>query len=193
MNIGVLGGCFDPIHLGHLLIAEDILIKLKLQKILFVPAFHPPHRPPPIASYHHRIKMVQLAIKSNPKFELSQIEKNRPGPSYTVDTLNDLRRLFPKTTLHFIIGYDQYRTIGNWHKPSELTRLAKLVVISRPGVARPPLFRQHPRSRVCFLRVIPVAISGAIIRERVAKGASVRYLVPTKVLKYIYRHHLYGC
>lgn len=191
MRLGILGGCFDPIHLGHLLVAQDVLFKLKLSRIIFVPSFSPPHRPPPITPFQHRVKMVQLAIKYNPKFKLSQIEKGRTGPSWTVDTLRQFRRLLPKASLYFILGYDQYRTIENWHNPGELTRLAKLVVISRPKISRPQLFSGHNSRRVLFLDVIPVAISAQAIRERLAKDASIRYLVTTEVAEYIYRHRLY--
>lgn len=191
-RLGILGGCFDPIHLGHLLVAQNVLFKLKLRQIIFVPAFYPPHRPPPVTPYHHRVKMVQLAIKHTRQFKLSQIEKGRSGPSYTVNTLRQFHRLLPKKSLYFILGYDQYHTIESWHKPQELTRLAKLVVTSRPKMPRPRLSPGHSSRRVLFLDVIPVAISSKAIRERLAKGASIRYLVPSEVAEYIYRQRLYG-
>ncbi|MEO0070604.1 MAG: nicotinate-nucleotide adenylyltransferase [candidate division WOR-3 bacterium] len=191
MRLGILGGCFDPIHIGHILVAQDVLFKLKLSRIIFVPSFSPPHRPPPITPYHHRVKMVQLAIKYNPRFKLSQIEKDRTGPSYTVDTLRQFRRVLPKAYLYFILGYDQYRTVESWHNPEELTQLAKIVVISRPKISRPRLFPEHESRRVIFLDVIPVAVSAQLIRERLAKDKSIRYLVTTKVAEYIYRHRLY--
>lgn len=190
-RIGIFGGCFDPIHLGHLLIAEDVLLKLKLDKVIFIPTFHPPHRPPPVASYNSRVEMVQRAIAGNPRFALSRVEENHPGPSYTVQTLTRLRLLFPQARLFLMLGYDQYRSIARWHKPLELTKTAKLVVMSRPGVPQPSLLPGHKPRDVIFLNVIPVELTATIIRERLAKGMSICYLLPKAVAEYIYKNRLY--
>jgi nicotinate-nucleotide adenylyltransferase len=191
LRIGVFGGCFDPIHLGHLLVAEDVFRQLKLDRLLFIPSFQPPHRPAPVAPYPHRAAMVELAIKYHPQFVLSRIEENDPGPSYTINTLRSLKRLFPGDLIYLIVGYDQYRTIKTWHQSSELTKLARLVVISRPNIKRPARFAGHAPNRVIFLKVIPVAIAAAQIRQRLASRMSIRYLVPTAVAQYIYHHRLY--
>ncbi len=191
MRIGIFGGAFDPVHLGHLMVAEDVAYKLHLDKLLFVPSFQPPHRPAPIAPYHHRVKMLQLATQHNSKFGISTIEKELPVPSYTINTLSALRPSFPGASLYLILGYDQYKTIAAWHRPADLTRLARLVVISRPGIGKPPRFRYHNPARLVFLPVIPVAISAALIRCRLSRGLSIFYLVPTSVSQYIYQHKIY--
>ncbi len=191
MRVGVFGGSFDPIHLGHLLVADDVKRKLKLERVLFIPTFQPPHRTAPLAPYHHRQTMVQLAIKSNPLFTLSRIEENQPAPSYTIHTLQNLAKLSPNYRLYLIIGYDQYWTMKTWYRSEEITELARLVVVSRPGFNQPPLLPAHNRHQVIFLQVIPVAIAAAAIRARIARGMSIRYLVPSKVADYIYQHRLY--
>jgi len=191
MRLGILGGCFNPVHLGHQLVAEDVLHQLRLDRLLFVPAFRPPHKSNIITPFHHRAAMVRLAIRGNPGFQLCRIEEKGATPSYTVDTLRALQRRYPRASLYLVIGADQYRTMKRWHKPQELTRLARIVVMSRPGVPRPRLFPGHCRNRVRFLDVIPVAISARAIRDRLASGRSVRYLLPTKVMQYIKRHRLY--
>lgn len=192
MRLGILGGSFDPIHFGHLLVATDVTRKLKLDKLLFIPTFRPPHRSKPVAAYPHRVAMVKSAIlKAYDRFEVSRIEENRPGPSYTINTLQRLRHLYPFARFYLIIGYDQYRTIGTWHHPQQLTALARLVVISRPGISQPAIFPGHNRRRVLFLDVIPVDISSSIIRYRLARNMSIRYLTPPPVVQYINRYRLY--
>ncbi|MEO0019298.1 MAG: nicotinate-nucleotide adenylyltransferase [candidate division WOR-3 bacterium] len=191
MRIGIFGGCFDPIHLGHLLVADDVTRKLKLERVLFIPSFQPPHRPPPLASYPHRKAMVKLAISSNPLFALCDIEENLPVPSYTINTLQELRRFFPNDRFYLIIGYDQYRTIKNWYNCDEIIKLARLVVMSRPGFPKPGVLLGRKGHQVLFLQVIPVAIAAADVRKRIVKGMSIRYLVPSLVAHYIYQHRLY--
>lgn len=191
MRSGILGGSFDPIHLGHLIVADDVLRRLKLDRIVFVPAFCPPNRGRPVAGYRHRLEMVRRATAFHPRFEVSAVESSRPGPSFTVDTLACLQAANPSDRLHFILGRDQYALMPRWNRPGDLTRLARLVVMSRPGAARPPLFAGHPARRVRFLDVIPVGISAAAVRARLAKGVSVSYILPTPVCDYVRRHRLY--
>lgn len=143
--------------------------------------------------YRHRLAMARLAIAGQPGFELCRIEEQRPGPSFTVDTLAGLLRLYRDALLHLIVGSDQYRDVAGWYRPEQLARLARVVVVSRPGVERPTLFPGHDRKRVLFRSVIPVAISAAAIRARLAKGRSVRYMLPVRVNDYVKRHHLYKC
>jgi nicotinate-nucleotide adenylyltransferase len=187
----VFGGSFNPIHLGHMLAAEDVRSQLRLGRVLFVPTWHPPHKRGPLAPYRHRLAMVKLAIADEPGFELCPIEESRPGPSYTVDTLRELYSLYPGAELFLVVGSDQYRDVGSWHQPELLTSLAGIVVMSRPGVDRPELFPRHRRERVLFRPVIPVGISAAAIRARLAKGLSVRYMLPVRVAEYVRRHRLY--
>lgn len=137
--------------------------------------------------------MVRVAIAGEAGFELCRIEEQRPGPSFTVDTLAGLRRLYPGARLYLIVGSDQYRDVSGWYQPELLARLARLVVVSRPGVARPALYPGHDPRRILFRSVIPVSISAAAIRARLAKGRSVRYMLPVKVNDHVRRHRLYGC
>ena len=135
--------------------------------------------------------MTRLAIEDEPGFELCPIEESRPGPSYTVDTLLALQSLYPAAALYMIVGTDQYRDVASWHRPGLLTDLAQVVVMSRPGVEQPPLFPGHDSRRVQFRSVIPVGISAAAIRARLAKGRSVRYMLPVRVAEYVRRLRLY--
>jgi len=190
-RLGVFGGSFDPIHLGHVLAAGDIKRLLRLDRVLFVPACRPPHKRGPLTRYRHRLEMTRLAIAGEPGLEPCPIEENRPGPSYTVDTLGELRSQYRGASLYLIVGSDQYRAVSSWHRPDLLTRLARIVVMSRPGVERPALFPRHDPSRVLFRTVIPVDISAAAVRARLAKGLSVRYMLPVRVAEYARRHRLY--
>jgi nicotinate-nucleotide adenylyltransferase len=135
--------------------------------------------------------MTRLALAGQPGFELCPIEQDRSGPSYTVDTLRELRVLFRGAALYLVVGSDQYRDVASWHRPEELTGLARIVVMSRPDVERPALFPRHDPRRVLFRTVIPVGISAAAIRARLAKGSSVRYMLPERVAGYVRRHGLY--
>jgi nicotinate-nucleotide adenylyltransferase len=191
VRLGVFGGSFDPIHLGHLLAADDVRRQLRLNRVLFVPACRPPHKRGPLTSYRHRLEMTRLAIEGEPGFELCPIEESRPGPSYTVDTLRELQSLHCRASLYVIVGTDQYRDVASWHRPDLLTDLARVVVMSRPGVEQPALFPGHRPKRVLFRTIIPVGISAAAIRARLAKGRSVRYMLPVSVAEYVRRHRLY--
>lgn len=191
MRTGVFGGTFNPVHLGHLLVADDVRSRLKLDRVLFIPCFRPPHKPNHLVPFRHRSAMTEIALKSWSGFELCTIEENRSGPSYTVDTLKELRSRLKGDSLYLIIGVDQYQEIAGWRAPEELTRLARLVVMDRPGKARPPVFPGHNPDRVRFLPVVQVDISAALIRKRLAKGESVQYMLPVPVSGYINRHRLY--
>ena len=191
LRLGVFGGSFNPIHLGHLLVADDVRRGLRLNRVLFVPTCRPPHKRGPMTPYRHRLAMTKLAIAGESGFELCRIEELRPGPSYTVDTLAGLKTLYPGAALYFVVGSDQYDEVSGWHQPQLLTRLARVVVISRPGTARPALFPGHDPRRVLFRAVIQIAISAAAVRARLAKGHSVRYMLPVKVSEYVTRHRLY--
>ncbi|HTW91587.1 MAG TPA: nicotinate-nucleotide adenylyltransferase [bacterium] len=190
-RLGVFGGSFNPIHFGHLLAVDEVGRQLRLDRVLFVPAARPPHKREPLAAYRHRLEMTRLAVEGERGFELCRIEEHRPGPSYTADTLIELRSLHPDAALFLIVGSDQYREVSTWHRPDLLTRLARIVVMSRPGVERPPLCPGHDPRRVLFRAIIPVGISAAAIRARLAKGHSVRYMLPVRVNAYVKRHRLY--
>lgn len=189
MRTGVLGGSFDPIHLGHLIIAVAARTALGLDRVLLVPAGRPPHKPRPMTPFRHRLAMARLAVAGWPELGVSDIEGRRLGPSYTIDTLAALAR--PGDELWFLVGADQYRLVDRWHRPEELTRHARLAVLSRPGVPRPPLACAHSPRRVRFLDVPAVDVSSMLVRARLARGEPVEYILPVPVLAYVRRHRLY--
>jgi nicotinate-nucleotide adenylyltransferase len=197
MRIGILGGTFDPPHIGHLVIAEEARTNLGLAKVYFVPANHPPHKlDEPISSLQDRVAMLRLALDNNPFFVLSLIEGNRPGPSYTVDTLKLLQSEFPPASeLYFIMGLDSLRDLPTWHQPQELIQLARLAVLRRPGYQADleALEQKIPgiKSRVEFIPAPELSISSTDLQERVRQGYSIRHLVPETVAEYIYDHALY--
>jgi len=199
MRIGIFGGTFDPIHQGHLRAAEEVRECLELDRILFVPAGHPPHRMAPAVPAADRLSMVRKAVAGNPAFQVSEAEIRRPGKSYTVDTLRQLRSRRPSDALVLILGEDQFREIGSWHQPDRLFEFARIVVITRPGVPRLVLddvltaarLARHRKS-VDRLAVSCLEISSTDIRERIRSGRSVRYLVPDAVRRHIQRRKLYS-
>lgn len=188
-RIGILGGTFDPIHVGHLLVAEQVSEQLALDKMLFVPAFHPPHkRSAIISSYRIRRAMVQLAIQDNVRFALSDIEQQHKGLSYSVLTVEALRRQHPDTQIFFIIGRDIVQDLKNWYYPGRLSELATIIVVPRPMQL---LGRGRVRKNMHIVPVTPINISSSEIRQRVREGRSIRYLVPAAVESYIFKHNLY--
>ncbi|OGG51415.1 MAG: nicotinate (nicotinamide) nucleotide adenylyltransferase [Candidatus Handelsmanbacteria bacterium RIFCSPLOWO2_12_FULL_64_10] len=191
-RVGLLGGVFDPVHNGHLIAAEAAREACGLRRVMFIPASDPPHkRYIGLASAQARAEMVRLAIQDHPCFELSPIELRRAGPSYTVDTLSELRQTLGENVgLFLIIGADNVTEIGAWHRPDRILSLATVVVVRRPGAtpdrADPALTRgMH------FVETPFIEISSTDIRRRVREGRSIRYLVPREVEKYIHEHELY--
>ncbi len=188
MRIGVFGGTFSPPHIGHLIVAEEMREKLKLDKVLFIPAFSPPHKRRFVA-YEHRREMVKIAIADNPHFSLSEIERERGGPSFTVDTLKELKRIYPKDKLFLIIGADQFSELTTWKNPEEIFQQAKVCVMERPGVKFGRMRQKFPKALI--LSVSQIGIRGKEIRRRIRRGISVRYLLPDKVYQYILANKLY--
>jgi nicotinate-nucleotide adenylyltransferase len=199
MRVGILGGTFDPIHLGHLLIAEESRIGLQLDQVLFVPAGRPWLKEgQPLTEACHRVRMVELAISSNAHFRVRRDEVDRPGLSYTVDTLEELGSELPAgTELYFILGLDAFESFHRWKAPERILELCRLVVVSRPGYGveeRDQLlarYREHG-DRICLVPVNSVDFSATEIRRRAAEGVSFRYQVPEAVEGYILEHGLYG-
>ncbi|MDO8532956.1 MAG: nicotinate-nucleotide adenylyltransferase [Dehalococcoidia bacterium] len=199
MKVGVLGGTFDPVHIGHLIIAEEARVRLGLARVLFVPAGRPWLKPARrVSAARHRLAMVRLAIASNPFFELSTVDVDRPGPSYTVDTLADLRiQAGPRGTLYFIMGYDALLDLPRWHDPARLVRMCRLVVVRRPEYGDHDLafldreVAPGASRRVTLLDRPLVGVSASELRRRVARGQSIRYWAPDGVEEYIREHGLY--
>jgi nicotinate-nucleotide adenylyltransferase len=193
LKLGIFGGTFNPIHLGHLLIAQDAVEAFGLSKVLFVPAATPPHkRVESLATDRHRLAMVKLATRDNPSFEVSDIELCRGGVSYTIDTVWTLRKLHPRAELFLLIGSDSLNEFHTWHSATELARLCRVVAVLRPGEKRFQFAkRKLPGLRPLKLQAHPFDVSSTEVRERVRKKASVRYLVPEAVQRYIAKHGLY--
>jgi len=189
MRLGLFGGRFDPPHIGHLLAAQGALEALDLGELWFVPAQTPPHKPA-AASPQHRLQMLRLATEGNPHFRVSDLELERPGPSYTFDTVAGVRAQDPERELFFITGLDAYAEIANWHRARELVEAVNMVAVARPGYnleALAPFFRQ----RVQVLPARLCDVSSTEIRTRLASNRTVRYLVPDPVGVYLDEHALY--
>jgi len=198
MNIGVLGGTFDPIHNGHLALAEEVRASLNLAETLFVPAGHPwlkVHNS--ISSAEHRVEMVRLTITDRPYFKLETMEVGRSGSSYTVDTIAGLKaQLGIRDELFFILGADNLAEIPLWREPSRLITMCRLVVVPRPDYSLPDLGSLEAiipglSQRVMLMDKPEIDISASVIRDRVARGLSIRHLIPKPVAEYIRRHKLY--
>lgn len=192
MKIGLFGGTFDPIHNGHLIIAEWVREELQLEKIIFIPAGDPPHKQESnITSIKHRLAMVSLAIEANDRFSLSDIEAKKAGKSYTVETLRVLQNHFSSPTkLFWIIGSDSLLDLPNWFQPDEIVRLAQIVVYPRSGYSVNEAAARF-KDRVLYVDSPLIDISATTIRDRIRQEKSVRYFLPESVLKYIHRENLY--
>lgn len=198
MNIGVLGGTFDPIHLGHLIVAEEVRARLDLSEVIFVPTGQPwLKRNSPIAPAEHRIRMVRLAIADKPYFKLSTVEMERPGPSYSVDTIAELQgQVGARDEIFFILGWDSLAQLPLWREPSRFIQMCHLVAVPRPGYSVPDLKKLEVEisglsKRVILMDKPEIDISATEIRKRVTQGLSISHLVPRPVERYIKRHGLY--
>jgi nicotinate-nucleotide adenylyltransferase len=211
MNIGILGGTFNPIHLAHLGIAGEAREVCGLDRVLFIPAADPPHKTVAHGvSFTHRLAMVEIAIEGHAGFFASDLEGRRLGKSYSVKTLEILRRDHPRDRFFFIVGLDSFRDITSWRDYEKLFSLTSLVVASRPGIGADPLdllpvairgqfcYDGRPRilphtsgNSVIFLEETRLDISSTRIRRLVAEGRSIRDLVPVRVADYIAEHRLY--
>ncbi|HEY7346972.1 MAG TPA: nicotinate-nucleotide adenylyltransferase [Ktedonobacterales bacterium] len=200
-QFGVLGGTFDPIHVGHLIVAQEAVSALHLDRLYFLPAGDPPHkRDHLITPAQHRLRMVELAIAGNPAFAISLVDLERPGPSFTVDTLRLLHEQWgPETAIAFVIGFDMLDDLLTWHDPAGVVRQADtLVAVHRPGYQLDPdylarLEEAVPgiKQRLMPLEAPQIAISSSDLRRRAASGCPIRYQVPDAVEAYILAHGLY--
>lgn len=214
MKWGLLGGTFDPIHLGHLRCAEEVLEIFALDRIIFIPASRPPHKIDACAtSFYHREHMIRLAIEGNPAFSFSDVENRRKGKSFSVETVDYfLKRYSEDLDLYFILGQDAFCQIQTWKNWEELLLSCNFVVMRRPGyedvglsevvpaaIASQFTYDEHvkgfkgPTGRVIFFQEVTLlAISASDIRRRLKEGRSIRYLVPDAVCHYIFQNSLYG-
>lgn len=186
MRIGILGGTFDPIHLGHLAAARAAMECANLDRVIVVPTGVPPHRPPAVAGAQDRLEMSRLATAGDERFEVSDIELRRKGSSYTVETLRELRALHPHDELFLILGWDAAKLIHTWHEPEEVRRLARVIVVTRPGSGVP----STTKAEILCERPTP-DISGSALRRSLAAGEPVEDRLPPAVESYIARNKLY--
>jgi nicotinate-nucleotide adenylyltransferase len=198
MRVGVFGGTFDPIHLGHLAVARSIQATLCLGKVVLVPAGQPWLKAgTPVSSVNDRVEMLRLAIARQKSFVLSTIEAERPGPSYSVDTMETLRRQSESdSVLFFLLGSDALMDIARWKEPRRLIQICQLVAFARPGFRLPTMDSLEAAvpglsGRVVFVEVPQVNIQATDIRSRIAEGRSIKRLVPRAVERYILEHGLY--
>ncbi|NLG84473.1 MAG: nicotinate-nucleotide adenylyltransferase [Firmicutes bacterium] len=190
--IGLLGGTFDPIHLGHLVLAETARESFGLEKVIFMPAGQPPHKQRAVAAAHHRLRMVEMAVADNPYFAVSTLEIDRPGPSYTVETVAALQRDRPEAAWYLIIGSDALAELPTWHEYRRLLELVHVLAAARPGseLVLPPVLAGWSAG-ITLIYPPAIDISSTAIRARARRGLSLRYLVPERVASYIREKGLY--
>ncbi len=204
MKIGLFGGTFNPIHLGHLRGAEEVRENFSLDKIIFIPSGVPPLKTEGVIEGIHRLRMVEAAVKGNPFFEVSDYEIQIKGPSFTLNTLFFFKKLYEQHTLFFIMGVDSFMELHKWHRPEEILKMIDLIVMSRPGYKKirqgkfiegsdgENCFRiKNSDKKVYYLPISPFAFSSTKLRELVKSGKSIRYLVPEVVFEYIKEKKLY--
>ncbi|OQY19694.1 MAG: nicotinate-nicotinamide nucleotide adenylyltransferase [Desulfobacteraceae bacterium 4572_35.1] len=212
MDTGIIGGTFNPIHNGHLKIAGELLEQCQLDRVIFIPAAEPPHKADDdIAPFTQRLAMTELAMTAYPKFTVSNIEAQRHGKSYSVDTLRQLHQHYPDDQFFFLIGMDSFTAISTWHNYQQLFKLCNLIVARRPGTtpqdnplklpvairqqfcydAELDIYRHRCGQRLIFLKKTFLDISSTAIRTKIAAHQPIDLLVPASVAEYIHTHNLY--
>jgi len=198
MDIGILGGTFDPIHRGHLVIAEEVKNRLGLAEVLFIPAGQPLLKTTSsISAVEHRVQMTRLAIADKPYFKLSTVDIDRTGPSYTVETVAQLKKQYGAgDRLFFIVGWDSLSQLPRWKNPDQLISMCRLVAVPRPGFSPPDITLLEATipglsQNIISLDITRVDVSSSQVRDRVSRGLPVDHLVPEPVERYIREHGLY--
>jgi nicotinate-nucleotide adenylyltransferase len=191
----MLGGTFDPIHLGHLAAARAAMDCAALDRLLFIPSGRPPHRDGAVASAEQRLQMCRLALDGDPRFGVSDIEIRREGLSYTADTLQQLHQEHPSDELFLVLGWDAASLFSSWHRPDEVRRLASVVVVTRPGSPAPDAAELQavgldPKTTILCVRPTP-NISGSALRREIAEGHALGDRLPEAVARYIAKNRLY--
>lgn len=195
-RIGIFGGTFDPIHHGHLIIAAELRFKLKLDRIQFLPAGKPPHKTDSdVTSDSHRLRMLESVLKNDPCFEISYVDIENSGLSYTAESMRTHIERYPDAEILFLMGQDSLRDLPYWHEPGRIPELVRLGVAMRPGVVvdLDYIYQRVPQAegRIDFIDVPLIQIASSDIRRRVRVGHPIRYHVPPIVEEYIYAHNLY--
>jgi nicotinate-nucleotide adenylyltransferase len=192
MKIGIIGGTFDPIHIGHLLIAEQARDKMNLDKVWFIPTGHPPHKQGnQITAAHHRLEMVKIATEENSAFEVLDWEIKREKLSYTIDTINWAVETYPSHQFSLIVGTDMVNNLSSWYQVEKLVQFVSIIAVKRPGFTAESLpgFIQE---KVRWVEdAVEILISASQLREHITRGRSFRYAVPHNVCRYIEEHQLY--
>ncbi len=197
MRLGILGGTFNPPHLGHLVSAQEAYLHLGLDRVMFIPARIPPHKPvEDEPGVEHRLELCRLAVRGDERFAVSDVEVVRDGPSYTVDTLEELTSKAPDSELFLILGGDIAAGLPEWHEPEKVLSLSTLAIAERPGTTRSQiegaLGRLRGADRATFFPMPTIDLSSTEIRRRVRAGQPIRYIVPDAVAAYIRDNQLYG-
>lgn len=185
-RIGILGGTFDPVHIGHLILAQEAMVKLKLDRVIFIPTYLPPHKKGCYAKAEHRYKMLLLAVRKMPNFKISRMEIEAKGLSYSIYTVHQLRQIYKNAELYFIIGSDLVCELKKWKHIDRLLKICKFVVAKR-GEHLPKEFFADMK----IIDIPQIGISSSDIRRRIKRGEPVGYLLPDAVFDYIKRHRLY--
>ncbi|WP_085508933.1 nicotinate-nucleotide adenylyltransferase [Thalassobacillus devorans] len=184
-RVGILGGTFDPPHIGHLIIAEEVYYQLDLDEVWFLPSNHPPHKSGATADNQNRLEMVKAAIADNPHFSVSDIELQRDGKSYTYDTIKQLKKLNPDIEFYFIIGGDMVEYLPKWYEIKKLMKMTHFVGVKRSGYQ---LNSPYPVEEV---EMPIIEVSSTMLRKRLNQGREIRYLTADGVIDYIKEHQLY--
>jgi nicotinate-nucleotide adenylyltransferase len=197
VRLGILGGTFNPPHLGHLVCAQEAYVQLRLDQVMLIPARIPPHKPvDEEPGAEHRLELCRVAVAGDDRFVVSDLEVTRDGPSYTVDTLEQLKSLAPDTELFFIVGGDVAAGLPEWREPERVLSLATLAVARRRGTPQASvteaLHRLQGGERSQFFRMPRIGFSSTMVRDRVRAGQPIKYIVPDAVAAYINEHGLYG-
>lgn len=196
-KVGIMGGSFDPIHLGHLVVANEVLNIHSLDEIIFVPTGNPPHKNGLKADSFHRLLMVNMAVLSNDKFKVSDFEINNSEKSYTLNTLKKFHKLYENTEFFFITGSDAVIDLPNWYEPDEILKLCTFIAVSRPGISIDEVnnkineIKHKYDGNIELLQVPMLQISSTDIRRRFNMGISAKYLLPDTVEQYIIKNKLY--
>lgn len=197
-KIGIMGGTFDPIHFGHLMIANEVLSKYNMDKIIFIPSGNPPHKKRTLASSWDRYLMTNIATLSNDKFVVSDIEIKSSEKSYTINTVKKLLGFYNDTEFYFITGTDALIDLPNWYQTENLFKLCRFIGVSRPGYSMLEIekklneIKNQYNGQIELLQVPMLQISSTVIRERIKCGRSVKYLLPEMVEQYIIKNSLYA-
>jgi len=187
-RIGILGGAFNPPHIGHLIIAEWVRNEFSLKQIIFIPTFLPPHKESP-TPFEVRFQMVKIAVGNNRNYKVSDLEKKIAGPSYTIKTIRYFKKRFKKTDLFLIIGSDQFLEIGTWLKPEAIVQECRLVVVRRPGYDLSP--KMNFFKNILISSAPQMDVSSSEIRKRIRQGLTIRHLVPKPLYTFIKSRNLY--